>query len=271
MKRFSLRWVALSSLACLMACLMLSLTAWAQDFQKNYSLGGGGSINIRNISGDVKITGYDGEAVLVTAFKEGRNLDRVTIEDQSSGNSIDVRARYPENCEDCDVSVRFEVKVPRGVAYRFNSISSISGEVEVTGVNGDLNAKSISGEVTVNDVNGKVTVSSVSGSVRVGKIEGMVNAKSTSGNVEVEILSLEGGAGNMEFGSVSGNVRVRMPGNLDANVALSTMTGDLKTDFPLTIEESKWGSGRKANGRIGSGARSLKLSSVSGDVNLLSR
>ena len=98
MKRFSLRWVALSSLA----CLMLSLTALAQDFQKNYSLGGGGSINIRNISGDVKVTGYDGEAVLVTAFKEGRNLDRVTIEDQSSGNSIDVRARYPENCEDCN-------------------------------------------------------------------------------------------------------------------------------------------------------------------------
>src|SRR5262245_35417290 len=108
MKRFSLRLIALSSLM----CLLLSLTALAQDFQKNYGLGSGGSINIRNISGDVKVTGYDGEAVVVTAHKEGRNLDRVTIEDQSSGNSIDVRARYPEHCEDCDVSVRFDVKVP---------------------------------------------------------------------------------------------------------------------------------------------------------------
>lgn len=266
MNRFFLRLTALGSLICLFA-----LTASAQDFQRNYNLGNDGSINIRNISGDVKVTGYDGQAVVVTAFKEGRNPERVTIEDQSSGNGIDVRARYPEHCDDCNVSVRFDVKVPRGIAYRFNSISSISGEVEVTGVTGELNAKSISGEVTVNNVNGKVSVSSVSGSVNVGKIEGTVNAKSTSGNVEVEILSLEGGAGNMEFGSVSGNVRVRMPSNLDANVTLSTMSGDLKTNFPLTIEESKWGTGRKANGRIGGGSRTLRMSSVSGDISLLSK
>ncbi|HMV50079.1 MAG TPA: DUF4097 family beta strand repeat-containing protein [Blastocatellia bacterium] len=266
MNRFFFRLTALGSLVCLFA-----LTVPAQDFQRTYNLGNDGSINIRNISGDVKVTGYDGQAVVVMAFKEGRNLDRVTIEDQSSGNGIDVRARYPEHCDDCNVSVRFDVKVPRNIAYRFNSISSISGEVEATGITGELNAKSISGEVTVNNVNGKVSVSSVSGSVHVGKVEGTVNAKSTSGNVEVEILSLEGGAGNMEFGSVSGNVRVRMPGNLDANVTLSTMSGDLKTDFPLTIEESKWGTGRKANGRVGNGSRTLRMSSVSGDISLLSR
>ena len=47
------------------------------------------------------------------------------------------------------------------------------------------------------------------------------------------------------------------------------MSGDLKTDFPLTIEKSKWGAGQKANGRVGSGARNLKMSSVSGDLSLL--
>lgn len=264
MKRFPLRLMAFSGLA----CLLLSLTALGQDFQRTYNLGNGGAINVRNISGDVRVIGYDGEGVLVTGIKEGRNPEMVTIEDQSSGNSIDVRVRYPERCNDCDASVRFEVKVPRGIAYRFNSISSVSGEVEVAGVNGEVNAKSVSGEVTVNNAAGSVNASSVSGNVRVGKVEGTVNAKSTSGNVEVEILSLEG-TGSMEFHSVSGNVRVKMPGNLDASVNLSTMSGDLKTDFPLTIEESKIGSGRKASGRLGSGSRNLKLSSVSGDVDLL--
>lgn len=249
-------------------CLLLSLTALAQDFQRSYNLAGGGSINVRNISGDVRVIGYDGQAVVVNGVKEGRNSDRVTIEDQSSGNSIDVRARYPERCDDCDASVRFEVKVPRGVAYRFNSISSVSGNVDVVGVSGELTAKAVSGEVTVNDVSGSVHASSVSGNVHVGKVGGTANAKSTSGNVEVEIVSLEG-AGNMDFGSVSGNVRVKLPGNLDAEVSLSTMSGDLKTDFPLTIEKSKHGPGQKANGRLGGGSRNLKMSTVSGDLSLL--
>lgn len=257
-----------SLVACLLACLMLSLTAMAQDFQHSYSLGAGGSINVRNISGDVKVTGYDGQVVVVTGVKEGRNSDKVSIEDQSSGNTIDVRARYPERCNDCDASVRFEVKVPRGLAYRFNSISSVSGDVDVAGVSGELTAKSVSGNVAVNDVSGSVHASSVSGNVRVGKVAGTANAKSTSGNVEVEIVSLEG-AGNMDFGSVSGDVRVKLPGNLDAEVSLSTMSGDLKTDFPLTIEKSKHGAGQKANGRLGGGARNLKMSTVSGDLSLL--
>lgn len=264
MKRYSLRLMVLSCLG----CSLLGLTAVAQDFQRNYNLAGGGSINVRNVSGDVKVTGYDGEAVVVIGVKEGRTPDKVTIEDQSSGNSIDVRVRYPEHCNNCDASVRFEVRVPRGIAYKYNSISTVSGEVEVNGVNGDLTAKSVSGEVTVNNATGSVHATSVSGNVRVGKVEGTVNAKSTSGNVEVEILSLEG-TGNMEFGSVSGNVRVKLPSNLDADVNMSTMSGDLRTDFPLTIKEVELGGGRKANGRIGNGSRSLKLSSVSGDINLL--
>ena len=47
----------------------------AQGFSKKYELGAGGHINIHSVSGDVKITGYDGSAVLVTATKEGRDRD----------------------------------------------------------------------------------------------------------------------------------------------------------------------------------------------------
>lgn len=263
MKKVTLRLIAFS----ILSCFLLSLTGLAQDFQRTYNVGGGGSINVRNISGDVRVTGYDGQAVVVTGIKEGPDRDKLTIDDQSSGNGVDVRVRYPEHCN-CDASVRFEVKVPRNISYRFNSISSVSGEVEVTGVTGDLTAKSVSGEVTVNDVSGSLHISSVSGSVRVGKVEGTASAKSTSGDVSVDVISLEG-AESMEFGSVSGDVRVKLPGNLDADVQMSTMSGDLKTDFPLTIEEAKRGSGRKASGRLGSGSRILKLSSVSGDLSLL--
>ena len=264
MSKFSLRWMAFCILT-----LLIGLTASAQDFQRNYNLASGGSVSVRNISGDVIVTGYDGQAIIVTGIKSGRDRDKVSFDDRTTGNAVDVRVDYPDRCENCHVDVRFEVKVPRNISFKFNSFSSVSGNVTVTGVTGELSARTVSGETTVNNVNGSVNASSVSGDVHVGKVEGTVSAKSTSGSVEVEIVSLEGGAGSMEFASVSGDVSVKLPGNLDAEVKLSSLSGHLKTDFPLTIEESKYGTGRKAAGRVGNGSRNLKISTVSGDVSLL--
>ncbi|HMB26721.1 MAG TPA: DUF4097 family beta strand repeat-containing protein [Blastocatellia bacterium] len=262
MKQFQIRLAIFSALV----CLLLSLNAAAQDFRKSYEIGQGGSISVRNVSGDVTVTGYEGSAVLVLGFKEGPDRDRVSVEDNSAGNNVDVRARYPENC-DCNASIRFEVKVPRA-NYKFDPISSVSGDVEVTGVSGDLRAKSTSGNVTVKGVTGAVNANSTSGNVHVGEITGTVSGKSTSGNVEVEIMQL-GGAGDMEFASTSGDVRVKLPANLDADVRMSTTSGGLKTDFPLTIEEPERGHGRRAAGRVGGGSRNLRLSSTSGSVSLL--
>jgi DUF4097 and DUF4098 domain-containing protein YvlB len=248
-------------------CLLLSIPAFTQDFRKTYEVGSGGVISVRNVSGDVSVTGYEGETVLVTGTKEGRDADKIWVEDLSSGNNVNVRVRYPENCN-CNASIRFEVKVPRGGSYKFDAISSVSGDVDVSSVAGDLTAKSVSGNVMVRNITGAVRATSVSGNVNVGEINGTATAKSTSGNVEVEILQLSG-TQDMDFGSVSGNVRVKLPASIDAEVKMSTLSGGLKTDFPLTIEEPEHGPGRKATGRLGGGSRQLKLSSVSGNVSLL--
>jgi DUF4097 and DUF4098 domain-containing protein YvlB len=263
LKQFQVRLAIFSALA----CLLLSFNAAAQDFRKSYEVGQGGSISVRSVSGDVTVTGYEGETVLVLGFKEGPDRDLVSVEDNSSAGRVDVRSRYPENCR-CNASIRFEVKVPRG-NYKFDQISSVSGNVEVTGVSGDLRARSTSGDVTVRGFTGAVNAGSTSGNVRVGEINGAVSGKSTSGDVDVEIAQLNG-AGDMEFVSTSGNVRVKLPASIDADVRMSTTSGGLKTDFPLTIEEPERGPGRRAAGRLGGGSRNLRLSSTSGNVSLLS-
>lgn len=221
-------------------------------------------MKVTNVSGNVSVAGYEGDAIVVTGYKEGPDSDKVTFEDLSSGNRVDVRVKYPENC-DCHVDVRFDVKVPSGINYS-DSFTSVSGNVEVNQVKGDLRANSVSGNVKVNRVTGSVKANSVSGNVEVGEVYGRASANSVSGDVEIDIKSLEG-TENMEFASVSGNVSVKLPGNLDAEVKLSTRSGDLKTDFPLQIEEIR--DGRSASGRLGNGSRSLKLSTVSGSVSLL--
>jgi hypothetical protein len=238
----------LLGMAFALIALVSAVSASAQDFQKSYSLTSGGQIKIGNISGDIVVTGYDGNAILVSATKEGRDSDKIDVEDLSSGNRIDVRVRYPKHCN-CNASINFKVQVPRSISYDFESISSVSGSVEMQGVTGSIHANSVSGEVRVKDVSGSV------------------NANSVSGSVEVEIQKLSGND-DMKFNSVSGSVNVRLPGNIDADVDMSTMSGSLKTDFPLEVQKEKYGPRNSARGRLGDGSRRLRMSSVSGSLTL---
>src|SRR5215831_20625592 len=228
---------------------LLAVTAAAQDFQKSYQLPAGGSIRVGNISGDVSVTGYDGNAIVVTGTKQGPDRETVQIEDRSTAGTIDIGVRYPHHCNDCNASVQFQVQVPRSISYSFNGILSISGDVSVTGITGRLNASTVSGTVHVTDVTGSVS------------------AKSVSGDVDVEISRLEGND-DMTFSTVSGNVNARMPAGLDGHVEMSSFSGSIDTSFPIQIQEAKFTSGRRASGQIGSGSRRLRMSTMSGNLSL---
>jgi DUF4097 and DUF4098 domain-containing protein YvlB len=226
----------------------LASTASAQDFQKTYRIGAGGQIRIGNVSGDVIVTGYDGDSVIVTGTKKGRDRDQVEVEDRSGTTNIDIGVRYPKHCN-CDASIRFDVQVPRSVKYDFDHISSVSGDVKVTGVTGRLNASAVSGDVHITDVSGSVSASAV------------------SGDVKVEITRLDG-SDDMKFNTVSGDVSVMLPNNLDADVDITSFSGSIKTDFPIEVRSERFGSRNSARAKLGEGSRRLKMSSVSGDLSL---
>jgi len=230
--------------AVVFAVLITAALASAQDFQKNYALPSGGHVSIKNVSGDVKVTGYNIGSIQVVATKVGRDRDLVQIEDLSAGDKINIHVRYPEHCN-CDASVNFDVRVPSGVDYAYDGLSSVSGNVDVTGVRGQIRASSVSGNVTVSNA------------------VGIVNASSVSGNVEAEMTSLEG-TGELKFSSVSGNVDVKAPANSNAEVRMSSVSGTLNTDFPIEIQSANYGPGQSARGRVGTGGNNLHISTVSG-------
>ncbi len=253
-------------LPALLLCLCAAPAASAQDFQRTYNLAPGGAIQIRNVSGDINVTGYDGNSIAVTAFKEGRDRDKVQVEDLSTPERVSLRAKYDEDCN-CDAGLRFEVKVPRSVRYNFDRVTTASGDLRVSNVTGRLNFQTASGQVELQGVSGEIEAGSASGNVRVRDAAGIVRANSASGNVEVELTRLEG-ACDMKFSSASGNVEVRMPSGIDARVFLSTLAGSIDTNFPIEVEKSQHGAGQRARGQLGAGTRELRATSASGNVSL---
>jgi DUF4097 and DUF4098 domain-containing protein YvlB len=263
MPRISLRSTILC--ACV-AVLASALTVNAQDFQKNYSLTAGGSVAVKNVSGNVNIKGSDVSGVSVAVFKEGPDRDKVEVEDLSSANRVELHAKYPQDCR-CNASLRFEISVPRSLNINIDRITIASGDVNVDGVTGKVAIRTASGDVKASNVNGEVDASTASGEVSVTNVVGTVNARSASGNVQAEIAGLQGG-GDMKFSSASGDVKVTMPSNIDADVRMTTTSGSINTDFPLQVKKHEYGPGSEATGRLGAGSRNIQISSASGDVSL---
>ena len=249
-------------------CLAAAAGASAQDFQRSYNLGDGAAVQIANVSGDVELKGYDGSALVVNAYKTGRDRDVVEVVDESTPGRVQLRVQYPRNCN-CDAGVRFEVRVPRSSNLSFDKITTASGNLSAEGFSGRVTLSTASGDVIVRHVGGEIKAASASGTVRVADSSGTVNASSASGDVEVELTRLDG-AGDMRFSSASGDVHVRMPSNIDAQVSMSTVSGSIETNFPIEVKTSRYGPGSSARGQLGGGTRTLKLSSASGNISLKS-
>jgi DUF4097 and DUF4098 domain-containing protein YvlB len=86
-----------------------------------------------------------------------------------------------------------------------------------------------------------------------------------SGEIEASIESLSG-RGSLSFKSVSGDVKLQLPRSLDADLSMSTVSGQLDSDFQLTLGGRT--SRRRIEARIGRGGRDLDVTTVSGDVAL---
>lgn len=140
--------------------------------------------------------------------------------------------------------IDYEVTVPAGVALR---ITTLSGDVDLSGLSGAITAKTVSGDLLLSALTGPVNVRSVSGDV---KLNGL------SGNA-------------VEAASVSGDVDVTWPPAQAAELSLKSITGEVYADPAVTFTNLKQRSyvGYQLHGSYGQGSGPLvKLESVSGDV-----
>jgi DUF4097 and DUF4098 domain-containing protein YvlB len=131
-----------------------------------------------------------------------------------------------------------------------------------------IDAGTVSGDIRIEGAHGDVRASAVSGDLKLRDLRATsVRATSVSGDVDVVVSQLSGD-GPLTFRSVSGDVTVAVPAGLDADFSMSTVSGNLDTDFPLTLN-GRMGR-RSIHAAIGKGGREFSVSTVSGSVRLRS-
>jgi DUF4097 and DUF4098 domain-containing protein YvlB len=141
-----------------------------------------------------------------------------------------------------------------------------SGSVEVTQVRGrHLMIDTGSGDVTGSDLQGDdASVETGSGSIALSAMRyPQASLETGSGSVRAD---LQGDVGSLSVETGSGDVSIKAPATLGAEVEIETASGDIETDFPVQITRH---ARDHMSGRIGDGKGSIAIETGSGGVRLL--
>jgi DUF4097 and DUF4098 domain-containing protein YvlB len=273
-----------------------------EQFSRTFDVGPSGSLDISNVSGDIEIKGGPDTEIHVVAEKHGSgDPSLVRIEVSQTGDRVRIETRYTKGKKHKHMSVDFSVTVPSGTSV---SVESVSGDVHVADVGGELEAESVSGDVTVTQVGNLLVATSVSGEVTV---EGAASREdpeigSVSGDVqitgltarEVEVSSVSGDVilthaqceraamesvsgdirysgtfakgGRYEFESHSGDIRIYIANDIGFELVAETFSGDIESEFPLTTSGTI--GKREVNGVYGDGSVMIEASTFSGNVTI---
>jgi len=276
-----------------MLLFLMMMTAATVPTDTTVTVQAGSRLEMNRVDGNVRVTAWAKSTVQVVASHGGDADLQVAV----SGRRVTVSAQDPEGGPyDGDL----EISAPADLAL---AISTVSGNIVVTGSRADLDLESVEGAVTVEGGSGVVTLHSVSGDVRVkgakGKIElntvdGSIDGRQLDGDISAETVdgeitlaevtstgvdatTVDGGVrlevalkagGRYRLNSHDGDVTLSVP-TLDAAVSISTFSGSFESDFPVTLNSTR--GGKRMDFTVGSGAASVDLESFDGDIRIEKR
>ncbi|MBB4891338.1 hypothetical protein FHS39_000338 [Streptomyces olivoverticillatus] len=244
-------------------------------------------LNVRIVSGTVNVVGTDsGPARLELSHIEGPPLVvtheagilTVTYDDLPWKGFLkwfDVKGW--RRSVTVTLSVPTATRVEVGVVGATAVVSGISGATEVRGVSGDTTLVGVSGPVRADTVSGRLEAQALGGELRFNSVSGdltliestapAVKADSVGGDMTVD-LAADARQPSLALTTVSGEIAIRLPQPVDAEVDANTTTGAVSCAFEDLRISGQWGA-KRITGRLGSGGGQLKLTTVSGAVALL--
>jgi DUF4097 and DUF4098 domain-containing protein YvlB len=255
-------------LAAISAICLLSTAARASDhkgsvteeFHQVYPLSATGRVEIKNINGDVHITGWDRDEVKVDAIKTAwtkERLDEAKIEVHAGENDISIHTEYPNHGHDQTFvfGINEEHNNPANVEYTI-TVPRHARLDDINLVNGRLDLRDVAGDIDASAVNGRIQARNLQGSVKLNTVNGELDAT-------IDQLP----SSELKLSSVNGRLLVTLPSDAKAELKATTVSGNISDDFGLPVTQHQY-VGHSLHGSLGGGGTLVKLSNVNGQIEI---
>ncbi len=228
--------------------------------EQTFEVGESPSLTIDNFTGDVTIRAGEGGVIEVIAVKKAstsRNLERIELEMTERDGGLVIETRKPSAL--ARASVDFEITTPADTRL---DLDVGTGDLSVSGLAGGVKAGIGTGNVEATDLAGNVEMEVGTGDVTITGVEIQVDIHCGTGDVDIRGASgparLDVGTGNIEFEGApegdcrfetgTGDIRLKLPAELNVKVDLEVGTGSIDVDYDVVGDVSR----RDVEGTIGS-------------------
>lgn len=274
------------------------------EWTKNFAVERAAKVHVETSDANIRVIAYDGANVQARITTKGWKIggDGIAIVDHQTGDQIDIEVRFPHHRFQVDWGNRrvdIELKVPRTADLDMHTgdgnvdvqgvkgtllLRSGDGNLKLSGLEGKLNANTGDGNIDLRDVRGDVSLHTGDGRIDVVAADGSLRAETGDGRVTIngrfDGLDLKTGDGGIDavanegsklesewrLNTGDGNLSLRVPATIAADVELHTSDGDINLDIPVTV------SGRTGNrhvrGQINGGGKLLSLRTGDGSIHL---
>lgn len=246
-------------------CLSLSLGLWAHAQSYKAPVPSGVTkVEIVISNTHLNIEGYDGNEILITVKGKRvsdrradglRALNQNGVDNTGTGIHLEqsndkIRLLKVSKKQEGD----FSIQIPQSLDLVIKEEEWQGEEVMITGMAGAIKVYSNNSDIVLKQVTGPI------------------HAKTTSGDISAS-FSKQAKIQASEISSVSGTVDVYLPKNLPADLDISSISGEVYSDFDLDYERKKnpyglekIGGGKNTKATINGGGIKLVFSSISDDV-----
>lgn len=240
----------------------------------------GGNLVLKDIQGDLTLSTKGGNISIADSDADGKISTmggNITITNVAGNARVSTMGG---NIVLENVAQRGEYSIDRII-----QVSTMGGNITVAHAPQGAKAETKGGDITVKKSAKFVEAKTMGGSITIGEHDGRVNASTMGGNVSVSIVPGSGDQG-IDISSMGGRIRLELPaefsGDFDLEIAYtrqSTRKYEIKSDFPIHVEESpEWSQGQgnarrfiRGTGVVGGGANKVRIRTVNGDILLLKK
>jgi len=268
-----------------------------KKFERTFTVQPDGKLDIQTDVGNISIAGSETNEVSIRVIARGSDneLKKLDILFDQSGDVVSVKGKLRRSnfhfFDNHWLDIQYEIQVPK--SYNLN-LNTSGGNIQVTDVKGKIDGETSGGNLELSQLAGKVRMSTSGGNVNIEKSTGEFNLETSGGNMYGESitgpLQMETSGGNIEIknsdGKVQastsggnihaymkdnkgidlstsgGNIVVRIPKSITADVQAEASGGDVSCDLEYT-GKIKDGS---MKGKINGGGNMIRLETSGGDI-----
>ncbi|HYY41124.1 MAG TPA: DUF4097 family beta strand repeat-containing protein, partial [Pyrinomonadaceae bacterium] len=207
-----------------------------------------GEFDVTNLNGNITVEGWDEAQAEVTMTKRGGTPDeREATEIKLERNDNHLALHTEPGGAGDGREVNYEVKLPRRLQHL--SLSTMNGNVTLTGLHAGVEISTQNGNVKLEDVGGAVATKTVHGNTKI-------------------VLPAEGRDAAQVYNAVNGNIEVQLKGDTNADLKAESTTGAIEAEEALGLNVVKQIVGQRAAGRIGQGGPAIVIKTLSGNIKI---